>query len=917
MLFDDRAFEDWCLHLDLPDETKKLIAQIRVSPPSRRVRSAAGNVSGRYPSKKMGVSIQFESHRLEFPAVHEMEHDPDVLAFYDQPGRIKLTYQGKNSDRRIGAIHTPDFFVIRQDCAGWLECKMEERLVELAEDMPHRYVRKSDGTWSCPPGEAYAEPFGLFYQLYTSAQIDWISQRNLLFLEDYLCVNTPIIPEERQEAIRTAVLRNPGLTLRELLEQHPAQWADAMYFLIVTDGLYVDLRATPLAEPDKVQVFLDRQIAHACAVLTPISPSVPHPQILHASVGTTLLWDGKPWSILNLGLTLTTLRSEQNELVDVPHELFETLLKLGKITGLDIQQQEAQHEQVQTRLAQASPDDLREANRRYALLGAWHKPDADSDPSSVSTRTLQRWQQRYREAEITLGNGYLGLLPHSRSRGNRLKKLPEQAEMLMEQFILNDYETLKQKPKQEVYLAFERQAKQEGLAIIPTYKTFWQRMKQRPAYEQVLKRQGKRAATQLEPWFWELERTTPKHGDRPLEIGHLDHTELDVELVSARTGKPLGRPWASFLTDAFTRRLLAIYLTFDPPSYRSCLMLLRECVWRYGRLPQIMVVDGAREFESVYFETLTTYYGCTKKTRPWAHPRYGSVCERLFGTANTQFVHDLVGNTQIMQRVRQVTKRIQPKEQAVWTLGDLYDYLSIWAFEVYDLTEHPALGQSPADAFRMGIATTGERVHMRYDDDFRYLSLAGPRREKRGTAKVEQGHGVKINYVHYSSKFFALPGVEGTDVLVRYDPFDIGVAYAFVQGNWVKCLSEHYLQLRGHTEREIQIASAELRKSQHNHGQGASVTAKRLADFLASAEAHEVVLTQRRHDLETREVLTRMGGYRMLPGEQDQSLCDDVSHLASAPVPAQNAGDVLELPEPTQGDEEDDLENLDEYEEYR
>jgi transposase InsO family protein len=915
MMFDDSAFDHWCLRLALPEETKKLIAHIRASPPARRVRSAAGNVSGRYPSKKMGVSIQFESHHLEFPAIHEMEHDPDVLAFYDQPGRIKLTYQGKNSDRRVGAIHTPDFFVIRQDRAGWLECKMEERLGELAEDMPHRYVRGSDGTWSCPPGEAYAEPFGLFYSLYTSAQIDWIYQRNLLFLEDYLRVNAPAIPEEQTEAICTTVMRNTGLTLRELLGKHPVEWADAIYFLIVTDGLYADLRAAPLAEPDKVRVFLNRKMAHAHAVLTPLSPSVPRPHILQAPVGTSLLWDGKPWSILNIGLTLTTLRSERNELVDLPHETFETLLQQGKVIGLDIQPREAQQERVQTRLAQASPDDLREAKRRYALLGAWQEPDSDSATSSVSTRTLERWQQHFREAEATLGNGYLGLLPRAGARGNRLKKLPESAESLMETFILNDYETLKQKPKHEVYIAFERQAKLEGLAIIPSYKTFWKRIKQRPAHQQTLKRQGKRAATPLEPWVWELERTTPKHGDRPLEIGHLDHTLLDVELVSARTGRSLGRPWASFLMDAFTRRLLAIYLTFDPPSYRSCMMLLRECVWRYGRLPQIMVVDGGREFDSTYFETLAAYYGCTKKSRPWAKPRYGSVCERLFGTANTQFVHDLLGNTQIMQRVRQVTKKIQPKEQAVWTLGDLYDYLSIWAFEVYDLAEHPALGQSPADAFRMGLAMTGERAHMRYDDDFRYLSLAGPRREKKGTAKVEQGHGVKINYVYYSSKFFALPGVEGTDVLVRYDPFDIGVAYAFVQGNWVKCLSEHYLQLRGHTEREIQLASAELRKSQQNHGRGSTVTAKRLADFLASVEAHEAVLTQRQHDLEGRSVLARLGGYRMLPGEQDQALFDDVPS-APTPVHVQDAVGVLEPAVLTQDDEEDDLEHLDEYEEY-
>ena len=74
------------------------------------------------------------------------------------------------------------------------------------------------------------------------------------------------------------------------------------------------------------------------------------------------------------------------------------------------------------------------------------------------------------------------------------------------------------------------------------------------------------------------------------------------------------------------------------------------------------MVDGGKEFQSTYFETLTAYYGCTVKTRPWAKPRYGSVCERLFGTANTQFVHNLAGNTQIMKRVRLATKSEPPRE---------------------------------------------------------------------------------------------------------------------------------------------------------------------------------------------------------------------------------------------------------------
>ena len=112
----------------------------------------------------------------------------------------------------------------------------------------------------------------------------------------------------------------------------------------------------------------------------------------------------------------------------------------------------------------------------------------------------------------------------------------------------------------------------------------------------------------------------------------------------------------TILTDAFSRRCLALYLTFDAPSYRSCMMILRDCVRRGGRLPQIIVIDGGPEFQGTYFETLLARYECTKKTRPPAKARFGSVCERLFGTTNTQFIHNLRGNTQITRNVRQVRR---------------------------------------------------------------------------------------------------------------------------------------------------------------------------------------------------------------------------------------------------------------------
>lgn len=912
-MLSDKAFEQWCLRLGLSEQAKAIITQIRTSPPARHVQSAAGNMSGTYPSIKMGCSIQFESHRDELPFVYLLEHDQEVLEFYDQPyGQIKLTYPNKDGTRKVTAKHTPDFFVLREDGAAWTECKMEDQLVRLAKEKPGRFVPNADGSWSCPPGEAYATPLGLSYRVFSSREIDWTYVQNLRFLGEYLRGSPPRVPLDVAMAVRTTVMSQPGIRLLDLITSLHRGRADDIYLLILTDQVYVDLSKTPLADHEHVQVFLDRAVAESYTTLQSSSSHLPRRYAPSLTVGAPVVLDGKIWTIFNPGETEMLLLSEDKQLMPIPNEAFEELIRTGRLTGISEQAVSPKHEEVRMLLTQASPAALEEANRRYALITPRHH----SHPSAktVSARTLSRWRAQFREAEVAYGNGLVGLLPKWSAQGNRLARLEERAEALLETFISEEYETLKQQPKREVYLLLEREAERNNIPA-PSYTTFLTRIKQRPRSEQTHKRQGPRAAAQVESWYWELERTTPKHGDRPWDVAHLDHTLLDIELVSARTGRSLGRPWATFLTDAFSRRLPVVYLTFDPPSYRSAMMVFRECVWRYGRLPSTIIVDGGPDFKSTYFETLLNYYGCVRATRPWAKPRYGSVCERLFGTANTQFVHNLTGNTQIMKQVRQVTKSIAPQEQAIWTLGDLYAYLTTWAYEVYDTEIHPALGQSPREEFARGLALSGTRDHLKglYDDDFRYLSLASTR---KGTAKVEPGRGVKIHYLYYWSNAFQPREVEETQVPVRYEPFDIGTAYAYVQGRWVQCRSEQYLQLRGHSERELQIVSHELRKRHQNHAREAAITAKRLADFLASAQEHEAILTQRLHDLEARDVFAHMGGYHIHVSGQAQEETESVIVLPTVAQQHEPSGAQMADGQ-TEGEDDDDLEGLEEYGEYR
>ena len=133
----ESQFVSWCERLKLSKEAEAAVRLIRSSPPARRVGGGRHNVSGCYPSRKMGHTIQFESHTVELPLVYQMEHEDDVLAYYCQPPPIELEYLSP-SGRRVVAWHTADYFVIRSDSAGWVEAKSHEDLPTLSQKSPDR-----------------------------------------------------------------------------------------------------------------------------------------------------------------------------------------------------------------------------------------------------------------------------------------------------------------------------------------------------------------------------------------------------------------------------------------------------------------------------------------------------------------------------------------------------------------------------------------------------------------------------------------------------------------------------------------------------------------------------------------------------------------------------------------------------------
>ena len=356
----------WYQRLNFSESTRTVIDQVRHSDPARRVGGGRSNVSGFYPSRKMGVTIQFESHRVELAAIYEMENDQQTLEFYDQPQAIALDYNSANGRRQV-VRHTPDFFVIRQDAAGWEEWKTEDELHRLAEHSPNRYRREA-GCWHCPPGESHASQFGLYYRLRSSKEIDWRFQRNVLFLQDYMRSDSAAVPAVAEARIVSYTCALPGISLAELIEQ-VANFAtrDHIYLLIAAGRLYIDLHAGLLVEPAAVRVFPNRDSALQHAVEEqnnqPFLHSFPR-RVQTLRAGAVVTWDGRAWQIANIGGTTVALLGEDGRLLELPDATLESLVKEGRLTQSSEDPELNTCQKISHELLHASEEDLRVANQR-------------------------------------------------------------------------------------------------------------------------------------------------------------------------------------------------------------------------------------------------------------------------------------------------------------------------------------------------------------------------------------------------------------------------------------------------------------------------------------------------------------------------------------------------------------------------
>ena len=852
-------------HLGSSQELQKLVLDALEGDPVRRVGSARGNTAVRFVSYTMDRVIQAESRTVALAFCYQCEVDANVVLVLCEPLslRVKTVDRlGKKRTRR----YTADYLVLDNDGFALIECKPESWLEKEVEKPNSDYVRDRDGTWRFPAAEEAAGELGFTFRLFTSSDINPVWLRNVRYLIDFL---HPGLAPQELGAVVSNVSVEGSVHLRDLLTNFPPE---AVWSAIANGHVYVDLEAAFVGDPDfadgGVWVHASKTPAreHKIASALPPAPSL----VARLAPGAALQWNGVRWKVVNAGQDCVTVReAETGRLEDMSLADVERLLAEGSLRAdepEDVREQRLAREHL---ARTASDHAMAEAYRRLELLHYWE--EHGRRPDGVSTVSMWKIRKWAREGQVRYRDRFWGLVRMRGRQPGSHDMDPDLAEMLKR--VAEEHSSPTGGNVKAAWAALMSECAERGVKS-PSQRSLRRALKKASRKETTEKQQGRRAAYAVEGPVLYLKYSTPPHGDRVYEIGHVDHSPVEIKVVCSKTGVVLGTLILTLMTDAYSRVVLAYVLSFDPPSTQSVLRVLAECIRRHGRLPDNLVFDKASEFHANHTEQALKAFRVHKIERGTAKPRQGSTIERMFGITWEMFVHQLRGNTKLHVLGRQLSTSHDPKRHAVWTFASLSDAFDRWFYEVYPNLTHQGLGGRPDEVFRRSLEKSGVRHvrHIRFDDvDVRMrlkLSVSG-----NGSRNVDPGHGITVQYLRYWHDDFDLEEVSGTRVETKLDAADCSIVYARVLGEWKTCeLVELREVLTGMSRRRLQIAIAEFRQLRKQAKESAEFDAVAFGDFLRETKA-----TGKRLMMEQQEREERAAAAPESPEEQDPSLPEPVT----------------------------------------
>lgn len=765
----------------LPARTRELIVE-GFRQPARWTTPTPFRAPADLPCPKMGFVIHAANPLERKAAIMYLFRD-DVLGYLDSPFALHVKYEGKG--KRPVQFNWPNgFLLITAGGFIWEDWAPFSSLVAQCKSKPRRFVRDGDVIHS-PPLEEAARRLGIEYRLRSDLDLDPVACRNREFLRSYL-VDAVSTPAWFRSELREYFRINAYGTLEELRQALPHPTAGDFHAAIANGDLTADLSRAFVLDPEIFMVFRDapamdsyRQSglwAQAHAASYRWEPE-------DFSSGTRVFISGNPFTIVSRGNLELVLQPEQgDQLVSMRHAAVEAAVRKGTLIVAPQPASVRDPLRLDSPLRFASTKDADEANKRLDLLEKWEAGIRTTEVTQYSDRSYRTWRAKREEAIAHGVDTTVALLSARHARGNRTPRLDAQVEEIITRILKTRFDDLKGRSKWSVFGDLRNELKDKGLDEI-SKQTFLRRVLAAQSVRTVAMREGRKAAYQAQPFYWWLERDTPVHGDFPMQWVHIDHTPLEVEVISEETGEGLGRPTLTLMVCAFSRRVVGFHLALLSPRYISCMAAVLDMIRRTGRVPDGIIYDGGAEFFSIDFKGVLSFLRIEGRPRKCSAPRDGALLERMFGFTQTMLIHQLDGNTKARRNLRQLTRETDPSGHAKYTLAELYDGLEEVFCDIYEKRRHSTLLMSPAMKFETGLERSGQRLHRlkRVEDciPHAFPSVRGH------TRTIDAQRGVRANYGQYHNSRLESAMFHGLVVPTKYHPLDPKVIYVFVRNEWI------------------------------------------------------------------------------------------------------------------------------------
>lgn len=385
----------------------------------------------------------------------------------------------------------------------------------------------------------------------------------------------------------------------------------------------------------------------------------------------------------------------------------------------------------------------------------------------ISPRHVQRLRQKLRADPKPSA-----LVRDAGGRPKGLRRLPAAVEHAIQHVITKNFARRERTSQCEIVLRVRSLCRRLHLPP-PSRKAVLARIASHRGPELDRRRFGMHAAKQR----WEA-RPGQLQVKGALDQVQIDHTRVDLMVLSDDRKQVLGRPWLTVAVDVATRVVLGLYLSMDAPSSVSVSLCIEHAVlpkreneagadlWpMYGK-PRVILVDNGKDLKSLALKRGCELHGIDLRWRPVKRPHYGAHIERLMGTL-MRLVHGLPGTT--FSNIRQ--RGDYPSEaRAVMTLDELRAWLVQKICRLYHVRLHRGLGVPPLLAWEkawrdaQGTLVAPPIVPNPLAFRIDFLPLAYRRVQRTGIEFLRSRY--------WAEPLSSLIGLQRS-IFIRYDPRDL------------------------------------------------------------------------------------------------------------------------------------------------